>query len=83
MWRLLFGDDAEKHTEDGPKFRTATRDGWDFQLDGGGNPGSGLLLPPQDLPRLARALAPKVTAEGGCRVAVRQAMWRLRAEALR
>ena len=80
-WRLLFGDDAGNHAQDGPGFkcRTVTRDGWDFQLDGGGNPGSGLLLPPGDLPRLAAALTARVTAEGPRRVEVRRAMWRLHA----
>jgi hypothetical protein len=82
LWRLLFGDNAEDHAQDGPrfKFRTATRDGWDFQLDGGGNPGSGLLLPPEDLPKLAALLAAKVTAEDRRRTEVRRAMWRLHAQ---
>jgi hypothetical protein len=80
VWRLLFGDDAEDHAKDTLKFRTATRDGWDFHLDGGGNPGSGLLLPPEDLPKLGLALAAKVTAEGRRRVEVRRAMWRYRAQ---
>jgi hypothetical protein len=80
LWRLLFGGDAEDHARETVKFRTATRDGWDFHLDGGGNPGSGLVLPPEDLPRLALALAAKVTAEGRQRVEVRRAMWRLHAQ---
>jgi hypothetical protein len=80
LWQLLYGDDAEDHAQDGIKFRTATRDGWDFQLDGGGNPGSGLLLPPEDLPKLDAALAAKLTAEDRQRLAVRRAMWRLHAQ---
>jgi hypothetical protein len=80
VWQLLFADDAENHAQDGLRFRTATRDGWDFHLDGAGNPGSDLLLPPEDLPKLALALAAKVTAEGRRRVEVRRAMWRHHAQ---
>lgn len=82
LWHLLFGDDADDHAQDDGMWRIATRDGWDFQLDAGGNSGSGLVGPTEDLPRLTAAVVAKVTAEDRMRLNTRRAMWRHREAAL-
>ena len=76
VWSLMYDDETEVPVVLVGMVRTATRDGWRFVLDDGLNPGSALLLPPEDLPRLETALLAKVTAEDREGLEIRRQVWR-------